>query len=403
MEAAAAAAAEDDDGESSSIEVVLVDKGMVKIYDDANAIDDADGDEGTIVSYYPISSLSQLYEAFDVSSSRQKNLLGEKNRHDEAVKDLLLSHYNGKRKIADMSNILIDITEKAAQLILPGNPGFLLEQASERLAEKHSGSSTRKQIQAMEKITASVFQVCNEMPHHTMAYRTSRAILASSVSANCLRTVLGSFLGCAPPRLGRKAIKSGKVDRKTIKQGSDPKKCNRSLLRIDETVLKDALQFMLAPTNVGRIGWGDIVKPIPGTTNTVTIPGLTRRKSPAQMHREYVYMNVQKALMNAPRITRSVTTKAATGKLVKMISKSLFLSILNQVTSHSEKKSNSVDYYDDILINETVHTLRKIVQDIVAPARKRELIDLLEIMQNFLKHQYNGHVMRKDDEVRIIV
>lgn len=395
---------------AASIEIYEdLDEGDVEAIEVVNLSDDLDADEQTHVvtcneqahivagdgNYTAISNFQELTGVFGIPYNRRKNMLAESKRSRDDVAALLRADKYGERKVSDIVNVMMDVMEHTASIILPGDPGFLLEEACERMAEKHAWgtSSDRK---AERAVTASVFSLMRAAPPHTMAYRTTRAIVASSVPASCIETSLSDF---NPPHLGRRAIKSGKADRATIEKGSDPLKCVRSLARLDIDVIHVCLSQMLSPSNVGAISWGEVERKVPGTTQTVTLPGLTRRKSVAQMHREYVGMIVQQALESVERVTRNVADQAAKGKIVKMVCKSLYFKIAKAVTSHAEKRSNAVDYCDDVLINESVHTLRRIVKDLVAPEKKAMLIHLIEVLQNFLKHQYNAHVLREDDEV----
>ena len=58
-----------------------------------------------------------------------------------------------------------------------------------------------------------------------------------------------------------------------------------------------------------------------------------------------------------------------------------------------------MDYCTDVLVNEQLHTLQKIISDLVAPTIKKEMLHGLGIIQNFLKYQYDEHAKMEGDEV----
>jgi hypothetical protein len=79
-----------------------------------------------------------------------------------------------------------------------------------------------------------------------------------------------------------------------------------------------------------------------------------------------------------------------------MMQRSSYLGLAKVLTAESEKIVTSVDYVTDQCINERVQVMQVIINDLVAPADKKELTLHLTLVQNFLKYQYDDHAKRRD-------
>jgi hypothetical protein len=88
-----------------------------------------------------------------------------------------------------------------------------------------------------------------------------------------------------------------------------------------------------------------------------------------------------------------------------MLRRTSYLAIVDAITHDEEKLTQSICYVTDLLINEQMATLQRIIDDLVALVNKKEMTRLLGLLQNFLKFQYEDHVKRNDAvscrEVRI--
>jgi hypothetical protein len=211
---------------------------------------------------FPIKNFNTLMEAFGISYNRYKNLPGVKTRCSTDVKQQLLDDKHGGRKITAMVNVLIDITKAAAEIILPGDSLFLLEQVFHRIGTKYGGDTDSKRVATMETMMKSLFSICENMPRHTKAFQTARAIVVTSGSQANLNKSFGS--NNEPPRFGRTARRTAIADYKMIEAGSDPTRKKRSCLRIPQETLEDALMDIFSEKNVGIIAWGTKQVPIPG-------------------------------------------------------------------------------------------------------------------------------------------
>ena len=108
--------------------------------------------------------------------------------------------------------------------------------------------------------------------------------------------------------------------------------------RFDEKALKEAVMYILSKDNVVPISWG--TKDIKLTDNeTVTLPALTRQKTPKHLYDNYL------AFCN------NKDTDAA-GESFPSISRGIFYEILSKVTSGGEKMLTAVDYVTGVLVND---------------------------------------------------
>jgi hypothetical protein len=69
--------------------------------------------------------------------------------------------------------------------------------------------------------------------------------------------------------------------------------------------------------------------------------------------------------------------------------------------ANAEKISRSIDYVTDVLMNEQVHTLQRIIYDVIVPTKKPAMTHGLTLVQNFLKYQCDKHAKKEGDGVSV--
>ena len=84
---------------------------------------------------------------------------------------------------------------------------------------------------------------------------------------------------------------------------------------------------------------------------------------------------------------------------MKTIGRSSYFSVASAITSEQEQMVKCIDYCTDILVNEPVQGLQKIIMDLVAPMQKKKLVGHLTLVQNFLKYQFDDHVLEEGSKV----
>jgi hypothetical protein len=323
-----------------------------------------------------IETLQQLKDGFGIDYNRSKNLPSEKTRLDPNAKQILQGDVHGGRKVAAMVNLVLDVLKVVAEIILPGDPTFLLEVLSKQLGVMYTGDTNDKRVKTMEKIMQSLFLVCEKAPRQSKAFQTVRAVIVASGSQVNLENCFGDL---GPPQFGSTARKTGKADYDSIKEGMDPTRKTRSHARVPNHVIEEAVMCMLSRPHVGALSYRTRPVKVPGTTNTLIIPNMTLKRTEEEVYRNYVREAKAQALVKAAakgRVTCSTVSN------VRLLQRTSFLKILNALTGGSEKMTRSVDYVTDILLNERIHVLQKSIMDMVAPAQKKDLTHSLVLVQN---------------------
>ena len=93
-------------------------------------------------------------------------------------------------------------------------------------------------------------------------------------------------------------------------------------------------------------------------------------------------------------ITGSITWKKTKNKL----SRGVYCQVASMITGKMDKELKCCDFVTDRLVNEPVHSLQKVINELIDPKVKKAFTKHLLLLQNFLKYQYPEHA-RKNDNV----
>lgn len=340
-----------------------------------------------------ITTFEQLVEAFGIDYNRHKNMPSIKTRFDTKAGEILEDDPNGKRKVAAMVNVLVDVVEVASAAILPGNPDYLVEQALEQLDSNHCSGKRKAERETSEKIVQSLINLCRHMPHSSKGFQVSRAVLVSSGSQKNMQSVYSHL---QPPKLGRVARSTARADfERMTKDGLDPTRKRRSVKKVKDDIVEEAVKDILSPSNVGCIAWSTRELSVPGTDEIIVFPGLPRRRSLEDMYRRFLERKKEDALMKATRVVTRGHAKQRS--FLNCLSRGAYCSLASFLTVPQAQMTRSIDYCTDRYVNERFHVITRIIMDLVAPSQKAEMLRLLAVLQNFLKYQYDSHVTRDDD------
>jgi hypothetical protein len=292
--------------------------------------------------------------------------------------------FMSERGVSTLTNVFADIIGAVATILHPGDPDAL----AVLLLDKIKAGVKSKKQEAAESLVANTFQLCCTLPQHITSYRVLRAVLVGSIKP----AVMASFDMDPKPHFGRKAKASGHRDFETmVSNNKDPIKKKRTLARISDSVLEGAVSDILSNKNVGLLSWGTITVKIPGEFGKVVIlPKTTRKRSMEAMFEGYRKAVLQDARNSGTRLTRKAIND------LPMLRRSSYLNVTRNITGQSEKMIMSVDYCTDILVNEKMQVLQRIVNELVAPIQKKRCTKLLVLTMNFLKQQYNSHAIQED-------
>ena len=80
------------------------------------------------------------------------------------------------------------------------------------------------------------------------------------------------------------------------------------------------------------------------------------------------------------------------------VGRTSYMEVASRITGDLDQEIKCCDFVTDRLVNEQVHALQRIINDLIDPRIKRKVTELLLLTQNYLKNQYDNHV-RKSDQV----
>jgi hypothetical protein len=165
---------------------------------------------------------------------------------------------------------------------------------------------------------------------------------------------------------------------------------------VPDDIIEDVVRDILSPRNVGVLSWGTKPIQIPGTMTMIDFPSTTRKQSMKEMYHQYHKHKEEQALLQTVRVTCNSVRQN-----LKCVRHSTYLDLATTLMANAEKITWSIDYVTDVLINEQVHTLQQIINDVVAPTKKPAMTHGLTLVQNFLKYQYDEHAKEKGDGVSV--
>lgn len=261
----------------------------------------------------------------------------------------------------------------------------------------------KKKAKVAQNLLGYSYPVIANLTKEDLAYKTIRAVLVTAMKESDWD--LFDFENT--PAFGSSQVKSGTRDyNKMFFHQKDLSKTKRRLQRVDTETVKQAVMHILDPKFIDLFAYGVRMVKIPGEDTTVTLPNIIRTCSIAVMYKDYVKKYNQLAKREEKNERPGLQTrysKERTKRLSKgmRLSRAKYYEIASKITKEQTKTVQSIDYINDRLVNEPFDVMRTIVIDLVAPAVKDDLIHYLEVLQNFLKYNYDDHIHIDDDKVRI--
>jgi hypothetical protein len=111
---------------------------------------------------------------------------------------------------------------------------------------------------------------------------------------------------------------------------------------------------------------------------------------------EAMFEGYRKSVLQDARNAGTRLTPKAINDLPPMLRRSSYLNMTRNCTGQSEKMIMSVDYSTDILVNEKMQVLQRIVNELVTSIQKKRCTKLLVLTMSFLKRQYILHAIQED-------
>ena len=155
-------------------------------------------------------------------------------------------------------------------------------------------------------------------------------------------------------------------------KGEDLCKPQQKRARFSNEKLEATIRFMLSPSNISPLSWGTRLVRI-DASETVALPVLLGRTDVATSFRRY---------RNAVR---------------DGFGESSFSKLSNAIIAQRPRLLKSVDYVAGILVHETVMALQNLADSLFVGPQQRNFTRLLTVARNFMKVQYDSHLLLSDD------
>lgn len=325
------------------------------------------------VNISTLTPLQSFLSALQIDKSKiDKNLPSRSTCEAVNAISTIENMRNSDRATQALTKLLLLCTESIAKLIIPQDKtGWLMTKFL-----------STERMKVLESLATGLFQSIHSMAQHphTITYRTARAIVSARASKIKLKKHLNDL---KPPNIGTRARRKGRVDFKRIMDHKEPEKVKRSLARVPNVSIERAVAHTMA--NVQTLSWGTKTVRKEGSNDSVVLPKLTRKHTIDSMFKDFVKKETQQKALRPNDKDFDV-----------ILGRSSYFQICSMLTSGREKSKKCIDYVVDCLVNTKMATLDTIIQDLVAPTRKKEMLHHLELVQNFLKYQFDDHVRRND-------
>lgn len=79
-----------------------------------------------------------------------------------------------------------------------------------------------------------------------------------------------------------------------------------------------------------------------------------------------------------------------------MVGRSNFFKIVRKVTGRNQRALTAVDFTVGLLVNDTCTKIENIINTCFNPSKAKELQDLMLVCRNFLKVQFDDHLLKDD-------
>jgi len=145
--------------------------------------------------------------------------------------------------------------------------------------------------------------------------------------------------------------------------------------RVDDDVIKKAVEFILSEKNVIASSYG--TRNIKLCDNEIiNLPKLTRKKSKVDIIRSYMSYTIEDEVN---------------------LSKRTMYRMLAYITANDQATLCAIDYVTALLVNETTEVLQNIVDSMISVDDQENATNLILSVSKFLKHHYQDHVRIEDD------
>ena len=291
-----------------------------------------------------------------------------------------LSEIN-KRKWTQMVNVSVQCLNQLVDIMCPGPSMTKLKKDIGIKLVKDSKDEVEDDTTDYETLMTGMlkdmFLMMKNAKNGSIEKRVIKAILCNTMRRKYVQKFCKEY-NCEDLTTGNTKIIS-KADYKNLMDGFAIKERKQSRARVEETLIKEAVSFILHKEHVFTTSWGDKVFQLgTDTDETIILPKLCRKISPKDLWSSYV------------------SKSNSTGS--KKLGRSTFYYIVRDLTTTSKEIVRSIDYVQALLVTEPIEVLQEIINTLVHPSQKETLSEYLSAMSTFLKYRYNLHVLETSDD-----
>lgn len=127
------------------------------------------------------------------------------------------------------------------------------------------------------------------------------------------------------------------------------------------------------------------------TKKKLTFPNIVRKKTLTEMYEQYEAEAEANMMMDD-----STRTRNQKGESRYKIGRSSYMKVGSMITGEMDQTIKCCDFVTDRLINEQIHMLQKIINELIDPKIKKRYTEHLLLTQNFLKYQFDDHARKND-------
>jgi len=317
-------------------------------------------------------TVGDVWNVFGFTESARKKLPSSENRQKGTCPDT--TQWSSLVRTVQRAAV------RVAEILFPGGTEKLLTAVGAKLTNDdlhtNDGDTCRgiNSSTELKKLSSAAIAVLNNSRRGSLPRRVARAILVKGLSSKLrkhLRRTDGVNLS------GSFFQDHGYKDYRDLVHGNGLSKRKESRCRIPPEKIQSVVKFALEPAHASTLSWG--VKTVRlSSSETVQLPSIVRRMQTTDLYERYL---------------QTVDTGFQVGR-------STFHSIVSTITKDDPALLCSVDYTTGVLVHDSIETLQEIVDAFTTSTEdKQTMTNWLEVMRNFVKVQYDDHVIIEDDDV----
>ena len=333
-----------------------------------------------------IENLDDIVTVFNLPKSTKSNLPSQRELQKENLK------INNPRRYAFLITTLLKCIKVLTDTMCPGpNQNDVLESLAntkpfsslncktkeKTLVKRNRKTSSITDMQLLHSLVQTGFNIMEMSPKGSVQRRVVRALLVKSIPQTSILRDL-SYL-CNHPRIdaGTRYVQA-KKDYETMEQGIGLTKTEFARKSIKDSIIEDAVDFLLHKDHISTVSWGSI-DCVLSKEETIVLPKISRQTSCKVLWDKYQHIHLENE--------------------DEYVKKTTFYAIMNTITRCDLKSISSVDYVESLLVTDTIENIQNMIDDMISDTTEREVLsDYLTSLSTFLKYGYKRHAIKENDD-----